>query len=204
MENDEKDEKLMKVIEEKISECTACQLSQTRTNVVPGEGNIHSPIVFVGEGPGQEEDLSGRPFVGKAGQLFDKILESAGFIRKELYITNVVKCRPPENRVPSSEEVLSCSHFLMAQLAVINPQIIVPLGATALNFFMKGSITESRGKFFEWKGGIRLFPMFHPSYLLRNQSKEQGSPKALTWDDIRILKKAYDEIMAHGKDGLVV
>ncbi len=198
MRDDKKDEKLMKVVEEKISVCTACPLSQTRTKVVPGEGNIHSPIIFVGEGPGEEEDLSGRPFVGKAGQLFDKILESAGFVRKELYITNVVKCRPPQNRVPSSEEILACSHFLMAQIAIIDPKIIVPLGATALNFFMSGSITESRGKFFEWKGNIKIFPMFHPSYLLRNQSKEPGSPKALTWDDIRVLKKTYDEIMSEG------
>ncbi|MGC8545595.1 MAG: uracil-DNA glycosylase [Athalassotoga sp.] len=195
MKDEKKDEKFMKVIEEKVSVCTACQLSQTRTNVVVGEGNIHSPIVFVGEGPGEDEDLSGRPFVGRAGQLFDKILESAGFVRKDLYITNVVKCRPPGNRTPYTEEILACSHFLMAQIAIINPQIIVTLGATALNFFINGSITESRGKFFEWKGNIRIFPMFHPSYLLRNQSKEPGSPKALTWDDIRVLKKAYDEIV---------
>lgn len=190
-----KDENLMKIIEERIVSCTSCELSKTRTKVVPGEGNVHSPIIFVGEGPGEEEDLSGRPFVGKAGQLLDKILESAGFVRNELYITNVVKCRPPNNRVPYQEEILACSHFLMAQIAVINPKIIVPLGSTALNFFMSGSITEMRGKFFEWKGEIRIFPMFHPSYLLRNQSKAPGSPKALTWDDIRILKKAYDEII---------
>lgn len=199
MKDEKKDEKFMKVVEEKISVCTACQLSKTRTNTVAGEGNIHSPILFVGEGPGEDEDLSGRPFVGRAGQLFDKILESAGFVRKDLYITNVVKCRPPENRVPNADEILACSHFLMAQIAIINPQIIVPLGATALNFFINGTITESRGKFFEWKSNIKIFPMFHPSYLLRNQSKEPGSPKALTWDDIRVLKKAYDEITTHDR-----
>jgi DNA polymerase len=199
MKDEKKDEKFMKVIEETVSVCKACQLSQTRTNVVVGEGNIHSPIVFVGEGPGEDEDLSGRPFVGRAGQLFDKILESAGFVRKDLYITNVVKCRPPGNRIPYTEEILACSHFLMAQIAIINPQIIVTLGATALNFFINGAITESRGKFFEWKGNIRIFPMFHPSYLLRNQSKEPGSPKALTWDDIRVLKKAYDEIVTRDR-----
>lgn len=189
-----RDEQLMKTIEDEISVCTACQLSKTRTNTVPGEGNIHSLIMFVGEGPGEDEDLSGRPFVGRAGRLFDKILESAGLVRSDFYIANVVKCRPPENRTPLKEEIKACSHFLMAQIALINPKIIVTLGATATNFFVNGAITESRGKFFDWKGEIKIFPMFHPSYLLRNQSKEPGSPKSLTWDDIRTLKKMYDEL----------
>ena len=189
----------MKRIEERVKSCKACRLGSTRTNAVPGEGNVYSPIIFVGEGPGEHEDKTGRPFVGKAGKLFDKILESAGFNRLDLYIANIVKCRPPKNRVPLPEEVKACSHYLYAQIATINPKIIVPLGATALKFFLgpkSKSITVSRGKLFEWKGGIKIFPMFHPSYLLRYASKAPGSPKALTWEDIKKLKKMYDEFVA--------
>jgi|UniRef100_A0A7V3VT11 uracil-DNA glycosylase family 4 len=199
-----KEEDLMKIVEDRIKTCTACKLSQSRTRAVPGEGNISSPLLFVGEGPGEEEDNSGRPFVGRAGQLFDKILEAANFTRSDLYITNIVKCRPPSNRVPESEEINTCSHFLIAQISIIKPKIIVPLGATALKFFLgdvlsdKDSITTVRGKIFEWKGGIKIFPMFHPSYLLRQPSKEPGMPKALTWEDIKTLKKMYDGFVEEG------
>ena len=195
-------EEVMKKIENRIRKCKACQLGNTRINAVPGEGNVYSPIVFVGEGPGEEEDKSGRPFVGRAGKLFDKILESVGFNRADLYIANIVKCRPPNNRVPLEAEVEACSHYLYAQIAVINPEIIVPLGATALKFFLGSgvdSITVARGKLYEWKDGIKIFPMFHPSYLLRNASKAPGSPKALTWEDIRKLKKMYDEFASSQK-----
>ncbi len=188
-------EEIMEKITEKIKNCSACQLATTRMNVVPGEGSIYSPIVFVGEGPGEEEDKSGRPFVGRAGKLFDKILESVDFDRKDLYIANIVKCRPPNNRVPALDEVEACSPYLLSQIATIDPKIIVPLGATAMKFFLGKevkSITAARGKFFEWKGGIKIFPMFHPSYLLRNASKAPGSPKAFTWEDIKKLKGMYD------------
>ncbi len=196
-----KEEELMKIIEDRIKICEACPLSKGRKHTVPGEGNVRSPIIFVGEGPGEEEDSTGRPFVGKAGQLLDKIFESINFVRSDLYITNIVKCRPPENRVPTNEEVDACSHFLMAQISIIKPKIIVPLGATALKFFMndKESITSVRGKLFDWRGGIKIFPMFHPSYLLRQPSKEPGMPKALTWNDIKELKKMYDGIMSKEK-----
>ncbi len=188
-------EEIMEKITERIKNCNACQLATTRTNAVPGEGSICSPIVFVGEGPGEEEDKTGRPFVGRAGKLFDKILESVGFDRKDLYIANIVKCRPPNNRVPELDEVEACSPYLLAQIATIDPKIIVPLGATAMKFFLGKdvkSITAARGKLFEWKAGIKIFPMFHPSYLLRNASKAPGSPKALTWEDIKKLKGMYD------------
>ncbi len=189
-------EEIMSKIVERINKCNACRLSETRINVVPGEGNIYSPVMFVGEGPGEEEDKTGRPFVGRAGKLFDKILESVGLKREQVYIANVVKCRPPKNRVPMPDEVEACSPFLMAQIEVINPRVIVPLGATAMKFFLGDSvksITSARGKLYSWKGEIKVFPMFHPSYLLRNASKAPGSPKYLTWEDIKKLKKMYDD-----------
>uniref|UniRef100_A0A7V4KCT9 Type-4 uracil-DNA glycosylase n=2 Tax=Fervidobacterium pennivorans TaxID=93466 RepID=A0A7V4KCT9_FERPE len=192
-----KKEELMAIIEQRIRECQACPLWLQRTNVVPGEGNLHSPIIFVGEGPGEEEDKQGRPFVGKAGQLLTKILESVNIKREDVYITNVVKCRPPNNRVPTPLEIQSCSPFLIAQIEVINPRMIVPLGSTAASFFLGKDepITKIRGKEFIWKGGIIIFPMFHPSYLLRNPSKEKGSPKDLTWQDIKKVRKYYDEFL---------
>lgn len=176
--------------------CTACGLSQSRTHVVFGEGNPDARLMIVGEGPGEEEDLQGRPFVGRSGQLLDKILEAAGIPRQSVYIANIVKCRPPQNRVPEPLEAKTCtSLWLIRQIQLIQPQIIIPLGATALEFFAgeKLSITKARGKFFEWQG-IRVFPMFHPAYLLRNPSRAPGSPKHLTWLDIQLVKKTLDEL----------
>lgn len=176
--------------------CTACSLSQSRTQVVFGEGDLDARLMIVGEGPGEEEDLQGRPFVGRSGQLLDKILEAAGIPRSSVYIANIVKCRPPQNRVPEPLEAKTCtSLWLNKQILLIKPQIIIPLGATALEFFAgeKLSITKVRGKFFEWQG-IQIFPMFHPAYLLRNPSREVGSPKHLTWQDIQLVKKTLDEL----------
>ncbi len=176
--------------------CVACGLSQSRTQVVFGEGNPDAKLMIVGEGPGEDEDLQGRPFVGRSGQLLDKILEAAGIPRSSVYIANIVKCRPPQNRVPEPLEAKICtSLWLNKQILLIKPQIIIPLGATALEFFAgeKLSITKVRGKFFEWQG-IQIFPMFHPAYLLRNPSREVGSPKHLTWQDIQLVKKTLDEL----------
>jgi len=194
-----KKEDLMAVIEGRIAQCQMCPLGLLRKNTVPGEGNLYSPILFVGEGPGEEEDNQGRPFVGKAGQLLTKILESVNIAREDVYIANMVKCRPPNNRVPTSLEIQSCSQYLLAQIEVINPRMIVPLGSTALNFFLgeDQQITKVRGREFIWKGNIIIFPMFHPSYLLRNPSREKGSPKDLTWQDIKKVRKYYDDFM-HG------
>jgi len=196
-----KKEELMRIVEKRVSECQNCPLGMLRTNAVPGEGNVHSPIMFVGEGPGEEEDNQGKPFVGRAGQLLTKILESVNIRREDVYITNVVKCRPPNNRVPTNMEIQNCSPFLIAQIEIINPRMIIPLGSTAASFFLgkEESITKIRGREFEWKGGIKIFPMFHPSYLLRNPSKEKGSPKDLTWQDIKKVKKYYEEFL-QGKE----
>jgi len=193
-----KKKEIMIAISQKIEGCTACPLSMERTNAVPGEGSLESPVVFVGEAPGADEDASGRPFVGRAGQLLTKILESVNLSREDVYITNIVKCRPPKNRVPTYEEMKSCSPFLLSQLAVIKPKLIVTLGATALSFFLeneKVAITKCRGQLFDWYPGVKIFAMFHPSYLLRNPSRTPGSPKYLTWEDIKKVKKMYDQAL---------
>jgi len=176
--------------------CTACGLATQRTHVVFGEGNPDARLMIVGEGPGEEEDLQGRPFVGRSGQLLDKILGAVGIRRESVYIANIVKCRPPGNRAPEPLEAKTCtSLWLIKQIQLVKPQIIVPLGATALEFFAgeKLPITKARGKFFDWQG-IKIFPMFHPAYLLRNPSREVGSPKYLTWQDIQMVKKTLDEL----------
>lgn len=192
-----KRKELLLGVASKINDCTRCPLNETRTNAVPGEGSIETPIMFVGEAPGADEDSSGRPFVGKAGQLFTKILESVKLERKAVYITNVVKCRPPKNRVPSREEQNACSGYLLSQIAIIKPKVIITLGATALSYFIndeKMKMTEVRGRLFDWTGGIKIFVMFHPSYLLRYASREPGSPKSLTWEDIQKIRKIYDQL----------
>ncbi len=175
--------------------CERCELCRTRKNVVPGEGSVTSGIMFVGEGPGADEDEQGRPFVGAAGKLLTRILEAAKFKREEVYITNIVKCRPPMNRTPQIEEVLACQCHLEAQLALIRPKVIVCLGNTPLKWFLHGTegITKMRGRWFDWRGAD-LMPMFHPSYLLRNESKAKGSPKDLTWHDILEVKERYESL----------
>jgi len=186
----------MKRIEEKIERCEACPLCETRNLTVPGEGNLNSPVVFIGEGPGAEEDESGKPFVGRAGRLLTEILKSVSLEREMIYITNIVKCRPPNNRNPLPLEMESCSHYLFAQLQILNPKLIVTLGAVPLAFLLERKsvkITAMRGKIMDYKDGVKIMPMFHPSYLLRNPSKVKGSPKYLTWIDIKEVKKFYEE-----------
>jgi DNA polymerase len=180
---------------ELMSNCQRCRLKESRSRVVPGEGPVPAELVFIGEGPGEVEDQTGRPFVGPAGQLLDKILDSAGLRREEVYITNMVKCRPPLNRTPRQDEVEACWPYLEAQLRLLAPKIIVPLGNVPAQFFLKTSegISSLRGQFFKWRG-IEVFPMFHPSYLLRNPAKGKGSPKYLTWQDIQAVKERLDEL----------
>ncbi|MCL4454891.1 MAG: uracil-DNA glycosylase [Deinococcus sp.] len=171
--------------------CKACRLSEGRTTVVFGEGNPDAQLMIVGEGPGEDEDKTGRPFVGRAGQLLDKILEAAGIPRSSVYIANIVKCRPPGNRAPLPDEAKICTAlWLNKQIETIRPQIIAPLGASSAEFFLgdKVSITKIRGQWLDWQG-IKLFPMFHPAYLLRNAARTPGSPKALTWQDIQEVKR---------------
>ena len=184
-------------LRQKVKECRKCGLCEKRHNTVFGDGPTENcRVVLVGEGPGADEDATGLPFVGKAGMLLTSILQDGGKIpRDSLYITNVVKCRPPDNRNPTREEAAACNEFLEAQLLLLHPDIVVTLGNVPTQWLLKTTqgITGLRGQWVDWRG-IKLFPMFHPSYLLRNDSRAKGSPKDLTWHDIRALKAKIDSL----------
>jgi len=189
--------KTLDEVEKVCSECHKCKLSKTRTNVVFADGNPSAKVMLIGEAPGQQEDEQGKPFVGRAGQLLDKILLSQNITReRDIYICNTVKCRPPENRVPKPEEKTACRDYLEAQIQLIRPKIILICGATALKSMIEGdhSISKVRGKWFDGFLGSKMMPIFHPSYLLRNQSKAQGSPRWLMWQDIQEIRKAMDAL----------
>ncbi|MDR3322193.1 MAG: uracil-DNA glycosylase [Synergistaceae bacterium] len=178
----------------RASLCGACTLSRTRGSVVFGEGSEKTSLMFIGEGPGADEDEQGRPFVGKAGQLLTQILTAADIKRDDVYITNVVKCRPPNNRVPQPEEMAACDSFLHAQIQLLGPSIIVLLGSTPTKWLLKTTegITKLRGRWYSWHG-VSVMPMFHPSYLLRfPDGKKPGSPKHLTWQDIQEVKRQWE------------
>jgi DNA polymerase len=162
-------ETLMASIAEEVVSCHKCKLGATRTKAVPGDGSAHARICFVGEGPGREEDLSGIPFVGQAGRLLDRMLIAEGLSRRDCYICNIVKCRPPNNRVPELAEVAACSLYLYAQLAIVEPDIICLLGNTALRFFFgeQYSIGQVRGTILV-KDEQRFMPTYHPAAALRN------------------------------------
>ena len=173
-----------------INGCQKCRLCEQRTNIVIGEGDPKATIMFIGEGPGRDEDLSGRPFVGRAGQLLDKMIGAIGFRREEVYIANVVKCRPPNNRTPEESEADACLPYLRVQFALIRPKIIVCLGATAAKYIYDPNvrITRDRGVWKE-KKGVWILPTYHPAALLRDESKTRES-----WEDMQKLKQKYDEI----------
>lgn len=176
--------------------CEKCRLKESRTQVVFGEGPVPCELMFVGEGPGADEDEQGRPFVGRAGRLLDQILEAAGMPRETVYITNVVKSRPPDNRAPQQDEIDACWPYLEAEIKHVRPKVIVTLGNTPTKQLLKSTsgITKLRGQFFDYRGDIQVFPMFHPSFLLRNPSKAPGSPKHQTWQDIQAVKARLDEL----------
>jgi DNA polymerase len=176
--------------------CTRCPLHKGRTKVVFGHGPVPCPLMLIGEGPGEQEDLTGLPFVGRAGQLLTKIFESVQIDReKEVYIANTVKCRPPENRAPLSSETEACWPYLEAQIQLVNPKIILLAGAPAVKTVLKTdeSMTKIRGRWFKLPGtDIDVMPIFHPAFLLRNPSKETGKPKWQTWQDMKEVKSALD------------
>ncbi len=163
-------------IEKKVKNCHLCPLSKTRKNVVFGEGNKNANLMFIGEGPGANEDESGKPFVGRAGMLLTKIIENVlNLKREDVYIANIVKCRPPNNRVPTLEEVTVCKPYLQEQIAMIRPKIIVALGSTSYHHLSDDyniSISKIRGEILEY-GNAKLIPTYHPSYLLRNPSAKK-------------------------------
>lgn len=184
-------------LHKRVEACHKCKIWTRRRNTVFGEGPLDSKCVIIGEAPGMEEDAQGRPFVGPAGQLLTDILEKGGHIdRKSVYIMNVVKCHPPgedkQNRQPNDEEKLSCNEFLEAQLLLIQPQVIVTMGNVSTQWLLKTEkgITQLRGKWQKWRG-IDLLPMYHPSYLLRQQDTKA---KFETWADVKSLKAKLDSL----------
>ncbi len=181
----------LELLSQKAAACRRCPLADGRRTVVFGEGNPHASLLLVGEGPGEVEDETGRPFVGPAGQLLTQILLSVGIQREDAYIANIVKCRPSGNRAPTRPEMEACWDWLAAQISLIRPRIIGTLGNTPTQWFLDSQegITQLRGRFYRWRGGIEVFPMYHPSYLLRNASKTKGSPKYQTWLDIQTVKE---------------
>jgi uracil-DNA glycosylase len=176
--------------------CHRCELGQYRTNAVIGRGNPTADLMIVGEGPGQNEDEMGLPFVGRSGQLLEKILESVHFnSEKDVYICNIVKCRPPGNRTPTPDESEACKPYLLEQIRIVNPKIILLTGATAVRGLTgdKRGITKIRGQWIEWQGYLCM-PIFHPAYLLRNPSREPNSPKWLMWKDIQAVRAKLAEL----------
>ena len=181
---------------EAVFACEKCRLCQTRTNVVLGEGDLHAPLMFIGEGPGQQEDETGRPFVGKAGQLLDEMLSLVGLSReKNVYICNIVKCRPPQNRVPEADERAACMDYLRQQVALVRPKVIVCLGSTPTRALLgeQMRITRDRGVW-QLKKGVWFMPTYHPAALLRDADKKRPA-----WADFQAIRDKLIELNAYPK-----
>jgi uracil-DNA glycosylase len=176
---------------ERLAAAKPDALRDLSDTLVFGEGDPDADLMIIGEAPGEEEDLSGRPFVGRAGQLLDRILASVDIDRPDVYITNMVKFRPPGNRAPKPDEIAASLPVLREQIVLVRPQIIATLGNVPTQWFLgsKDGITRLRGRWHTWQG-VRVFPLYHPAYLLRNPSRERGSPKWDTWQDMQTLKAA--------------
>jgi len=182
------------VLAELARVCTRCGLSKQRKQAVFARGTGSAGLCFVGEGPGADEDAQGLPFVGKAGQLLDRMIEAMGFDRDEVYVCNVVKCRPPENRKPELDEMAACSPYLTEQLELVAPRVIVALGATAVQGLLGTSegITRMRGNWKSYRGQIDVMPTFHPAYLLRNPAAKRE-----VWEDLQeVLRRMGRSIPA--------
>lgn len=173
-------------VRERLGDCRRCKLCEGRTNIVFGVGNERARLMFVGEGPGYDEDLQGEPFVGRAGQLLTKIIEAMGLRREDVYIANCVKCRPPGNRTPEPDEIAACQPFLRQQMAVVRPRIVVALGSVAAQTLLGTTrgITALRGRF-QQAGDYLVMPTFHPAYLLRNPSAKRE-----VWEDMKLVRDA--------------
>jgi uracil-DNA glycosylase family 4 len=185
-------EAALKALREEIGDCRRCKLSNRRTNIVFGEGDPGARLMFIGEAPGREEDLQARPFVGDAGTLLTRLIERMGFKREDVYIANIVKCRPPMNRDPEIDEIEKCRGFIERQIEIINPAVIMSLGRISVQTLIgntKLKITAIRGNFFDYKG-IPLMPTFHPAYLIRNPKD-----KWLTWGD---AQKVIEKLRSKG------
>ena len=183
---EQKQLRLLALDESEVRGCTRCRLCENRNNTVFGEGDADAKIFFIGEGPGENEDLQGRPFVGRAGEMLNKWIAAMGLRRDQVYIANIVKCRPPGNRVPMPDEVATCTPFLQRQLEIIRPRVIVTLGLPSLKYMTgdaKLTMGRSRGQWREWRG-IKLMPTFHPAYVLRLYTDET---RAAVWSDLQAV-----------------
>ena len=176
--------KTLEQIRAEIGECTRCRLCEGRTKIVFGVGNPKAELMFIGEGPGRDEDMQGEPFVGRAGVLLNKIIEAMGMKRADIYIANIVKCRPPENRAPLPDEVAMCIPFLQQQIETIKPKVIVCLGAVAYKNLLQTEegISRVRGEWLEYKN-IKVMPTYHPAYLLRNPEAKKP-----VWEDMKKVR----------------
>ena len=187
----------MAEIKQHCGVCYRCGLAEGRTNAVIGRGNPSASVMMVGEGPGQHEDETGLPFVGRSGQLLDKILASVHLTESDVFICNVVKCRPPYNRNPSTQEAEACKGYLLEQIRIVDPKIILLTGAIAMRGLLdiRDGITKVRGQWYERDGRLYM-PIFHPAYLLRTPSRDKGKPKWLMWQDIQAVRAKLDELQA--------
>lgn len=180
---------LLLSLEKEVRSCTACRLHETRKSTVFGMGNVDADLVFVGEGPGADEDAAGEPFVGAAGKILTRMIYSLGLTRRDIYICNIVKCRPPGNRNPQPDEIDSCKRFLLTQLDVVQPKVICTLGAVPTHFLInaKAPISRLRGRVFSFRG-VKVVPTFHPAYIYRSPSK-----KIEVWKDLKLVEKLLHE-----------
>ncbi len=186
-------------IRKELGDCRRCKLHRTRHTLVFGEGHQKAKLMIIGEGPGYDEDIQGRPFVGKAGQLLTKILQSIHLEREEVYIANIIKCRPPQNRNPEPDEIQSCHPFLVKQINAIQPKIICALGAFAAQTLLKTDvkITSLRGRSYDLSG-IKVFPTYHPAYLLRNPERKKE-----VWEDMKQISKFLVGLVTSANDEIL-
>lgn len=177
-------------VRSELGDCRRCKLAQTRKNIVFGEGNPQAKLVLIGEAPGNDEDIEGRPFVGEAGKLLDRIIESIDLKREDVYIANIIKCRPSQNRNPESDEIAACEPFLIKQLEAIKPKIICALGAVAAQTLLKTreTISRLRGRFHNLPG-VKVMPTYHPAFLLRSPGKKRE-----VWEDMKMIQKEYNNL----------
>jgi DNA polymerase len=183
LSREEKITRLAQMDAGEVKPCMRCRLCETRKNTVFGEGDPDAKIFFIGEGPGETEDLQGRPFVGRAGELLNKMIAGMGLRRQQVFIANIVKCRPPDNRVPALDEVEACTPYLVRQLEIIRPKVIVTLGLPSARYMLNSrlSMGKMRGQWYNWRG-IKLMPTFHPAFLLRSYTEEN---RAAVWSDLK-------------------
>lgn len=187
--NERPDVETLDTVREDLGDCRRCPLADGRNQLVFGEGNPSADLMFVGEAPGRDEDLQGRPFVGRAGQLLTRIIEAIGLRREDVYIANILKCRPPGNRDPETGEVAACSPFLFRQIEAIQPRVVCALGAYAARTLLETErpISKLRGRFHEYRGRL-LMPTYHPAYLLRNPGAKRP-----VWEDMQMVRDLLDE-----------